>query len=297
MIRLSPVARSVLNNTNFFTGCAGVIVGHPLDTVKVNLQTQNSKNPRYKGTFHCISSIFRHEGVRGLYRGMSSPLAGVAGINAIVFGVYGSTRRCMDDPDTLTSHFVGGCVSGLFQSVFTGPMELAKTRMQLSGKYNSLIDCVRTIYAREGAKGIFSGTGATMLRDVPGFGAYFLTYEFFTRSDGPVSTGRMLLAGGFAGVVSWVVVYPVDVLKSRMQAEGAGKYKNILDCLRIGVKAEGYAFLTRGIAPTVVRAFPTNAACFTVVTWSMRLLDGESVFWERCNDAICNLKSAEVTPA
>lgn len=277
------------------TGCAAVIVGHPLDTVKVNLQTQNSVNPRYRGTLHCLKSLIRHEGIRGVYRGVSSPLAGVAAINAIVFGVYGNTQRSMSNPDAISSHFMAGCVSGLFQSIFSGPMELAKTKMQVSGDGVGVWKCLKDIYGSQGTRGIFRGFGSTILRDMPGFGAYFASYEYLTRREGPVSTGTMLLAGGIAGVISWVVVYPIDVLKSRLQADGMNgsfKYKNLFDCYVKSVKYEGYAILTKGITPTIIRAFPTNAACFTVVTWSMRLMDSEQGLWRRCNDVLLTLKTS-----
>lgn len=80
---------------------AGVLVGHPLDTAKVHLQTQNLNNPRYKGTFHCLTSLIAKDGFRGIFRGVTSPLAGVAGINAIVFGIYGNAQRRMSDPNSL----------------------------------------------------------------------------------------------------------------------------------------------------------------------------------------------------
>jgi hypothetical protein len=48
-----------------FTGAAGVLVGFPLDTVKVRIQTQDmSKGVKYTGTFQCLSSIIKQEGVR-----------------------------------------------------------------------------------------------------------------------------------------------------------------------------------------------------------------------------------------
>ena len=90
-----------------------------------------------------------------------------------------------------------------------------------------------------------------------------------------------MLAGGAAGSVSWVVVYPVDVLKTRMQSDGVNgpaKYKNALHCLRESLKMEGHSFLTRGITSTIIRAFPTNAVTFTVVSWIMRL--GDLVQWK-----------------
>lgn len=106
-----------------------MFAGHPLDTVKVHMQTQGRNV--YRSTGHCIQQLVRKEGVRGLYRGMSSPLVGVAGINAIVFGVYGNTLRQMNDPASLRSTFLAGCAAGFVQSIVCSPMELAKSRSQV----------------------------------------------------------------------------------------------------------------------------------------------------------------------
>lgn len=111
---------------------AGVAVGHPLDTIKVHLQTQDLHNPKYKGTIDCFRSLVMKEGVRGLYRGVTSPLLGVAGINAIVFGIYGNVQRQMKDSDSLRSHAIAGAAAGLFQSFICSPVELAKLRLQVN---------------------------------------------------------------------------------------------------------------------------------------------------------------------
>lgn len=261
-------------------GCAGIAVGHPFDTVKVQLQTQDALNPKYKGTLHCFRSLLVKEGIRGLYKGMSSPLLGVAAINAIVFGVYGNTQRYCSDPNSLVSHCLAGSVAGLVQTGICSPMELIKTRVQVAGNNMKPMDCLRDIYNTEGVRGVFRGLNITAAREVPSFATYFVTYEYLTRSDDNTrtSTVTMLLAGGIAGCASWAIVYPVDVIKSRLQVDGMNgvpKYKNALDCCRKGIASEGLGFLTRGLTPTLMRAFPTNAACFTAVTWCMRLFNGE----------------------
>ncbi len=47
-----------------YVGAAGILAGYPLDTVKVRIQTQDiSKGPQYTGTFQCMQSIFKNEGV------------------------------------------------------------------------------------------------------------------------------------------------------------------------------------------------------------------------------------------
>lgn len=256
-----------------------MIVGHPFDTIKVHLQTQDARNPLYRGTMHCFKSLVAKNGFSGLYRGVSSPLTGVAAINAIIFGVYGNVQRRSADPDSLKSHFFAGAAAGFAQSAFCSPMELAKTRIQLLG-HGSPIQCLRDIHKIEGIRGVFKGLGITVCREIPGFSTYFVSYELLTRSSDntPVSTPRMLLAGGLAGTVSWVLTYPIDVIKSRLQADGMmgqPRYNGALDCLKKSISAEGYSFLTRGLTSTILRAFPTNAACFTVVTWTFRLCNGE----------------------
>lgn len=88
----------------------------------------------------------------------------------------------------------------------------------------------------------------------------------------------MLMAGGTAGTVSWVITYPIDVVKSRLQSDGMSgprRYAGAWDCLKQSIRNEGYGFLSRGLTSTILRAFPMNAACFTVVTWTFRLCEGE----------------------
>lgn len=112
-------------------GCAGVAVGYPLDTVKVRIQTQDPKNPTYRGTYHCLQTIIQQESVRGLFKGMSSPMASVACINAMIFGVYGNVQRRLSDPNSLYSHAFAGAMAGFVQSFICSPMELVKTRIQI----------------------------------------------------------------------------------------------------------------------------------------------------------------------
>ena len=47
------------------TGAAGVLVGYPLDTVKVKIQTQDVRNGQalYKGTFDCFFKLVKNDGV------------------------------------------------------------------------------------------------------------------------------------------------------------------------------------------------------------------------------------------
>lgn len=260
-------------------GCAGVIVGHPFDTIKVRLQTQDGSSPKYKGSIDCFKSILKTEKMSGLYRGMSSPMAGVALVNAVVFGVYGNAQKRLGD--SVWAHGACGALAGAVQSAISSPVELAKTRLQIQGDsggralYKGPLDCLRQLVKAEGYRGAFRGLGSTILRDTPAFGVYFASYEMMVRAGagGPVS---LMAAGGLAGVFSWMASYPLDVIKSRLQVDGMRgprRYNGLWDCAVQSYRQEGLPVFMRGLNSTLLRAFPTNAAIFTVVTWVIRLCD------------------------
>lgn len=67
-----------------FGGICLVLAGHPLDLIKVRLQTSTE----YSGAMECFRKTFQKDGFRGLYRGMSAPLIGVTPIFAVCFWGY-----------------------------------------------------------------------------------------------------------------------------------------------------------------------------------------------------------------
>lgn len=256
------------------------MVGYPFDTVKVHIQTQDFRNPQYRGTLDCFKSIIAKESVRGLYRGLSSPLAGVSIVNAIVFGVYGNVQRHSADPGSIRTHFLAGSVAGLVQSFVCSPMELAKTQLQVQNprvaglKFRGPSQCLSYIYSSEGVRGVYKGLGATVLRDIPGFATYFASYEMMMRMRENPGIFHTLMAGGFAGMISWCFTIPMDVIKSRLQVDGmlatAPKYNGFVDCLRKSYHEEGLSCFTRGLGPTMLRSFPMNAVCFLVVSTTLK---------------------------
>lgn len=286
---------------DFGVGClggfSGILVGHPFDTVKVRLQSQDPKNPKYSGTWNCFTKTIKKESTFGLYKGMLSPLYGSIAINAVVFGVHGNVLRALGTNDVKTQ-FIAGAIAGGIQSFIASPMELVKIRFQMQGEgessktkvkvkknpkyfYSSTTDCLRKIYKYEGGfKGVFRGMTLTQLREIPSFAVYFASYHYLCEktnavSDGNVSISKLLFCGGWAGILCWIVTYPTDVLKTRQQMDGMGttKYKSIIDLTVRSVRQEGYSVLFRGLNATLLRAFPTNGATLATVTVALNLIN------------------------
>ncbi len=59
--------------------------GHPFDTIKVRLQTDNIG--RFRGPWHCLVETVRGEGLRALYKGVTPPLLATGVINSLMFGM------------------------------------------------------------------------------------------------------------------------------------------------------------------------------------------------------------------
>ncbi|XP_064377172.1 solute carrier family 25 member 48 isoform X4 [Dromaius novaehollandiae] len=203
---------------------------------------------------------------------MAFPLASIAVYSSVVFGVFSNTQRLLSQlrygdaarapalPDMALASAVAG-----FVSVGIGtPVDLVKIRLQMQTQpslqanvrlkptvpgfpvYRGPIHCFRTVLQKEGIAGIYRGAGAMLLRDVPGYCLYFIPYAFFCgwiTPDGCISPNpsSVWLAGGVAGAISWGTATPMDVVKSRLQADGVyvNKYKGILDCILQSYQSEG----------------------------------------------------------
>ncbi|KAM6408878.1 solute carrier family 25 member 48 isoform 2-T2 [Rhynochetos jubatus] len=282
-------------------GAASVVVGHPLDTIKTRLQAGQG----YGNTLNCVLTVYRNESVAGFFKGMSFPLASIAVYSSVVFGVFSNTQRLLSqlrhgDPSRapgLIDVALASMVAG-FVSVGIGtPVELVKIRLQMqtqpyikaniklkptvpdSPAYRGPIHCFRTVLQKEGIAGIYRGAGAMLLRDVPGYCFYFIPYTFFCgwiAPDGSISPNpsSIWLAGGIAGVISWGIATPMDVVKSRLQADGVylNKYKGTLDCILQSYQNEGLKVFFRGITVNTVRGFPVSSAMFLGYELSLKAM-------------------------
>lgn len=86
-----------------------------------------------------------------------------------------------------------------------------------------------------------------------------------------------MLCGGAAGTVMWAAVLPLDAAKTRMQVAkpGAARDVGLWSQLRIMRQAGN---LYPGLAPTLVRAFPANAAqwlAWEAAGWALTALQQE----------------------
>ncbi|CCG83864.1 protein of unknown function [Taphrina deformans PYCC 5710] len=266
-------------------GIGQVLAGQPFDCIKVRLQTTSGV---YSGALDAATKTFKNEGPKAFYKGTLTPLLGVGACVSIQFGVFGAMKRYFDaknsgGPLSNGQLYLGGGLAGAANSLIVGPVEHIRIRLQAQSDanklYNGPLDAAKKIYANRGIRSVYRGFGPTLLRESHGTGIYFFTYESLLKWDmttngrkrEEIPAWKLCMFGAAAGYSMWLTVYPVDVVKSRLQTDGFGSkqvYKNALDCFRQTVARDGVKALFRGFSPVLVRAAPANAATFLCYEYS-----------------------------
>jgi solute carrier family 25 carnitine/acylcarnitine transporter 20/29 len=174
-------------------GSASVIVGHPLDTLKVRVQNSAATSTSL------MASITEYGGFSSLFRGMGAPLSAAAVVNAIVFSSYGIASRLYDcyvidsastssssNHDPWQKAMSCGAFAGLVQCVVICPMEHVKCRLQVQqdsgpssgSKYKGPYQATKRIVREHGLRRLYQGWWSTVSREVPAFGLYFAVYDY-----------------------------------------------------------------------------------------------------------------------
>jgi len=271
-------AKSLAFVENAYRFSLGVVAGgvgatavYPIDLVKTRLQNQRSSGSyvgelMYRNSKDCFTKVVRHEGVRGLYRGLIPQLVGVGPEKAIKLTMNDFVRDQLrrDGKVPLLGEIIAGATAGGCQVVFTNPLEIVKIRLQIAGEIATQKRVgAATVIKELGFIGLYKGARACLLRDIPFSAIYFPAYahakQFLAGQDEHVSPLRILLAATMAGVPAASLTTPADVIKTRLQVkgqEGQTVYKGVIDCARKVFAEEGFSAFWKGAPARVMRSSP-----------------------------------------
>ncbi|EGF99901.1 uncharacterized protein MELLADRAFT_26850, partial [Melampsora larici-populina 98AG31] len=279
-------------------GAAQVLVGQPLDTIKT--RSQIAPVGMFSGPMDVARKTISQEGVLALYKGMFSPLIGVAGVNSLLFGAYTISKRLVSPfPDlSISQTALAGSMAGAVNSILASPVEMLKIRMQAQyGKPNDkrLREVVAELWREWGfKKGIMRGFWVTVAREIPAYAGFYAGFEYTKRAfqkwkfgsdhrprhnhlpQAPLPVWALLTSGAVGGIGYWTFCYPLDVIKSRVQmADVPPKgFNYIADAWRQICREEGPRALVRGIAPTCI--IPAAASTFVAYELMMEFLQNHT---------------------
>ena len=271
---------------SYSSAAIGICIGNRLDIIKTELQAGNKifTSPAVPVREHAVSRF------TNLFRGAAAPILGLGALNSILFMTFNRTLNVLEpsifDPTKLAGVDLGkiwaaGAVGGLACWIVSAPSELVKCRTQLKidGQTSSYATAVN-VFKQQGVRGLYLGGSITSIRESFGYAWYFWSYEvtkrfLLSRQADPFQDPKasdILIAGGIAGVVTWTSVFPLDVIKTRMQTQSLlvdeaaslvphkqTRPKSSLQIARDITRVEGVRGFYRGLGICSIRAFIVNA--------------------------------------
>eukprot|EP00850_Spirogloea_muscicola_P012955 SM000086S23007 [mRNA] locus=s86:291:4012:+ [translate_table: standard] len=244
----------------------------PTELVKCRLQVQaksvavRGPTPLYDGPWDCVVKTVRKDGVAGLFRGAAPTWCREAIGNVVFFTVYEVTKFHLRQALRLDTAAPPPLLPAATAS--------CREPRRLERPASSSLDVT------SGGSG-WAATGLPLEVSTVDSGAQrqqqpLATGPLVDSSGSTIGNLRAVLLDGITGVVSgglagigfWIVVLPFDVIKSRIQtAVHPGASSRLLHNFRMLYQEAGIRGLYAGLGPTLVRAFPANAAA--VVTWEL----------------------------
>lgn len=279
--------------------CGAVTATHPFETVKIRMQLQGELQSKghqphhYRGPFHGVSVIVKHEGVRGLYRGLGCAYVYQILLNGCRLGFYDPMRNCLGslifndkNAQNLAINMFCGASSGVIGAAAGSPFFLVKTRLQsyspflpvgTQHQYRNAWDGMSKIYRSEGLAGLYRGAGAAMIRTGFGSSVQLPTYFFAKRrliqhagmEEGPA---LHLASSTVSGFVVCCVMHPPDTIMSRLYNQNGNLYKGVFDCLAKTIRTEGFLAIYKGFLPHLARILPHTILTLSLAEQTNKLM-------------------------
>ncbi|XP_051730143.1 solute carrier family 25 member 36-A [Ctenopharyngodon idella] len=175
-------------------GFTAITATNPIWLIKTRLQLDaRNRGERRMSAFECVRRVYRSDGLRGFYRGMSASYAGISE-TVIHFVIYESIKRKlieskananMDDEDESVkdaSDFVGmmlaAATSKTCATSIAYPHEVIRTRLREEGsKYRSFFQTFNMVVREEGYRALYRGLTTHLVRQIPNTAIMMCTYE------------------------------------------------------------------------------------------------------------------------
>ncbi|KAL1989871.1 hypothetical protein VTN49DRAFT_7068 [Thermomyces lanuginosus] len=261
-----------------FAGIAEHSVMYPVDLLKTRMQILHpSASGLYTGLTNAVSTIYRIEGWRTLWKGVSSVIVGAGPAHAVYFGTYELVKDLaggnVDDGHHPFAAALSGASATIASDALMNPFDVIKQRMQAQGAtHKTIAQCARAVYRAEGLQAFYVSYPTTLCMTVPFTATQFVAYESISKVMNPNKEYDPLthcVAGGLAGAVAAAVTTPLDVIKTLLQTRGitqdpeARTARGLFDAATIIQRKFGWTGFLRGIRPRIISTMPSTAICWT----------------------------------
>ncbi|KAI0091693.1 mitochondrial carrier [Irpex rosettiformis] len=250
----------------------------PVDSIKTRMQVfATSPAAVYTGIGNAFTRISSTEGIRALWRGVSSVIMGAGPAHAVHFGTYEAVKEFAGgNVEGVKNQWIATSLAGASATIASdalmNPFDVIKQRMQMhKSEFRSAFTCAKTVYRNEGLNAFYVSYPTTLTMTVPFTAVQFTVYEqlkAFLNPSGVYSPSTHIVSGGLSGAVAGAVTTPLDVAKTLLQTRGNSQDQEIRqarglkDAFRIIWMRDGLKGFARGLAPRVLTFMPSNALCW-----------------------------------
>jgi len=337
----------------YMAGSVALIVHHPLDSLKVLLQTEGSRavnsassasapnasqptltgltptttmvnkasqavtsalpststTTTNAGATRSVSTItlkstlpVKSRSIRALYTGVGGPLLTIGAIQSVNFAMYDAFRRYLmykQNPereitknpltnDPLQNVASASVVTGAFISFLTSPIFVVKTKQQVM--LWTMKKAAKDTYRQGGIRNFYTGFGAHFICESLWRGIYFTSYEYLKRCRTEqnlskcdetlyeclhLSVPERMVCAGAAGMAAWAVIFPFDVVRSKMYAMSALNPTQSHSSLQLTRDLWGqgrFHPFYRGIFITLIRTLPMQMTLLPCYDLALKFL-------------------------
>jgi hypothetical protein len=167
--------------------------------------------------------------------------------------------------------FTCGAMAGISSKTAVAPLERLKTIYQVHthGRVPSLREGVRLMWYDGGIYGLFRGNLANCIKSAPSASLKLYLFEktkrLFATTDDQLDATQLFVSGAVGGCLSHCIVYPLDVIRTRLSATAMGTYHGILDCLFQMYTKEGVSSLYKGLSASLSSTLPSSGISLVCV--------------------------------
>ncbi|KAG2013565.1 mitochondrial carrier protein RIM2 [Coprinopsis cinerea AmutBmut pab1-1] len=303
-----PLDTNVLEgNASFKFLLAGGVAGAvsrtctaPFDRLKVFLITRppelggapaTGKVSGFRILGSAVTRIYAEGGVLAFWTGNGLSVAKIFPESAIKFFAYESAKRAfakywdkVEDPREISqlSRFLSGGIGGISSQLSIYPIETLKTQMMSSDKRRTITESLRHIYAMGGVRRFYRGLTVGLMGVFPYSAIDMSTFEAlklaYQRSIGQDEPGvlALLAFGSISGSVGATSVYPLNLVRTRLQASGSPghpqRYTGVVDVAVKTWERDGWRGFYRGLFPTLAKVVPAVSISYVVYEHTKRRL-------------------------
>uniref|UniRef100_A0A914ENW5 Mitochondrial thiamine pyrophosphate carrier n=1 Tax=Acrobeloides nanus TaxID=290746 RepID=A0A914ENW5_9BILA len=263
----------------------------PFDVLKIRFQLQEEpiytrisklQPGKYTGILQSIRLIFKEEGVTAFWKG-HIPAQGLSAVYGLVqFASFEFLTKRFDllfnmKTQSEVVDFLCGAASGCIATTSAMPLDVIRTRLIAQGEpkiYRGSFHAVTKIWQDEKIYGFFRGLTPSLVQIAPYVGLQFTSYNIMKKLwdnylQEHESSGS-LVSGVFAGIFAKIVIYPLDLIRHRLQVNPS---------IRHGFGTTSlYQGMFKGLLPSMMKAGLSSGLSFTcyefILIYSLDIFEG-----------------------